>query len=106
MVLIKSATDLALLVADLLMGGQKQEKALSAALNTRKGSEAFNFMGGGPTGRFKLTSAESLQRSSGNMSTVGGTVVNIYGTVSGNDVVKALKNIAGQKGMTLGRLLR
>ena len=106
MVLIKSATDLALTVADLLAGGKKHEQALSGALNTRKGSEAFNFMGGGPTGRFKLSSAEALTRSSGNMSTVGGTVVNIYGTVSGNDVVKALKNIAGQKGMTLGRLLR
>ena len=104
MVLIKAATDLALTVADLLMGGQKQEKALSSALNTRKGSEAFNFMGGGPTGRFKLTSAESLQRSSGNM--FAPTTINIYGTVSGNDVVKALKNVAGQKGMTLGRLLR
>jgi hypothetical protein len=34
------------------------------------------------------------------------SVINIYGTVSGNDVVKALKNVAGQKGMTIGRLLR
>ena len=39
-------------------------------------------------------------------SSSGSTTINIYGTVSGNDVVKALKNIAGQKGMTLGRLLR
>jgi hypothetical protein len=107
LVLINGALTLAQQVADIIGADKKKSAGLTAALNTRKGSEAFNFLGGGPTGRFKLSSAESLQRSAGNMSTVGGaTTINIYGTVSGNDVVKALKNIAGQKGMTLGRLLR
>jgi hypothetical protein len=44
--------------------------------------------------------------SSSSSSSKTSSVVNIYGTVSGNDVVKALKNVAGQKGMTIGRLLR
>jgi hypothetical protein len=44
--------------------------------------------------------------SSSSSSNKSSSVVNIYGTVSGNDVVKALKNVAGQKGMTIGRLLR
>jgi hypothetical protein len=36
----------------------------------------------------------------------GGTTVNIYGVASGKDVVNELKKFAGQKGMSLGRLLR
>lgn len=34
------------------------------------------------------------------------TVVNIYGAVSGNDVVKALKSTAQSRGVTLGKLLQ
>jgi hypothetical protein len=36
----------------------------------------------------------------------GGTTINIYGTTSGNDAVKALKKEANRLGVTLGQLLR
>jgi len=106
MTLLKGAMDLALVVADIIGDGDSKQKALTGATN-RNANAAFNFTGGGPTGAYAYSNAEALKKSGGNMSTANGvTTVNIYGTVSGNDVVKALKNIAGQKGMTLGRLLR
>jgi hypothetical protein len=81
----------------------QKDQAISKAAKSKNG---LNYLGGGQaTGPNAYTNAESLNRSSsGNM--FAPTTINIYGTVSGNDVVKALKNIAGQKGMTLGRLLR
>jgi hypothetical protein len=109
LVLIKGAMDLATQVANLIGAEKVKSSNLTSALGTREGRNALNFLGGGQaSGTMGLSNAESLTKSStGNMSTANGiTTVNIYGTVSGNDVVKALKNIAGQKGMTLGRLLR
>lgn len=109
LVLIKGAMDLATQVANLIGAEKVKSQNLTSALNTQSGKNALNFLGGGQaSGRLAYSSQQSLTSSStGNMSTPNGiTTVNIYGTVSGNDVVKALKNIAGQKGMTLGRLLR
>lgn len=37
---------------------------------------------------------------------LSGTTINIYGTTSGDDVVKALKNVANRRGLSLGQLLR
>jgi len=104
--LIREAAALAGVVADLIGGQKKKDTALTDAASTQAGKNGLNYLGGGQaTGRMAYTNAQSLNKSStGNM--FAPTTVNIYGTTSGNDVVKALKNIAGQKGMTLGRLLR
>jgi hypothetical protein len=64
---------------------------------------------------FRIQNESRKQAFGGNIQTAqkelaaaggGTTTVNIYGVASGNDVVNELKKFAGQKGMTLGRLLR
>lgn len=86
-----------------LFDTQKNQKKVLAS---ESGRMALNPLRAGLG--YKST-AEQIQ-ATGNMAAIGGTPVvqhiTINGAVSGNDVVKALKNMAGQKGMTLGRILR
>jgi len=102
MLLIKSAMDLAMVVADLIGGDEKKSQALTAALNTREGSAAFNFLGGGPTGKFAYSSAESLAKSGGNMSAQP-----IYISIDPIDgkISRMLKQEARLKGVSLRQML-
>jgi hypothetical protein len=107
LVLIREAAALAGQVADLIAGDQKKSDALSSAAGTQRGKNALNFLGGGQgTGSMAYTSGQALNSSSsGNMFAPGSTTINVYGTVSGNDVVKALKNVANTRGIPLRQLL-
>lgn len=64
-------------------------------VNSKMGGGWFDQMFGGNSPVSTPTSATKTT----------GTTINIYGTTSGNDVVKALRQEAGKKGMSLGRML-
>jgi len=102
LVLIREAAALAGLVADLIGGDKKKSQALTAALNTREGSAAFNFLGGGPTGKFAYSSAESLNKSGGNM--FAPTIIVNVDPIDGK-ISRMLKKEAQTKGIPLGRML-
>jgi hypothetical protein len=58
------------------------------------------------TGKKPLTAAQAIQSGNSNMSPVGATTINIYGAVSGNEVVTALTKYARGKGIPLSKLLK
>lgn len=99
-IIIKLAADFLGLVANVasLFDQNLKDRTFTEAAKKTNG---LNYLGGGQT-KFLTTPTMPL---SGNMSNVTMNIT-VNGAVSGNDVVKALKNVANTRGVSLGQLLR
>lgn len=108
--LIKLAGDFLNLVGEVqgVLDDKKKSKALTSALNTREGSAAFNWLGGGPTGKFAYTSAEALAKSGGNMAAIGGTpTINIkVNPITGDAIAELLRGTAKRRGIPVGKMIQ
>ena len=88
-------------VAKLL--GNGADKNLNAVLTSEHGRAAYDPTKGG----YGYKTTGQAIAATGNMAAIGGTTnIVINGAVSGNDVVKALRQVAGRKGQTLAQLLK
>lgn len=108
--LLKLAGDFLNLVGEVqgLLDDKKKSQALTSALNTREGSAAFNWLGGGPTGKFAYTSAEALAKSGGNMAAIGATpTINIkVNPITGDAIATLLKGTAQKRGIPVGKMIQ
>lgn len=89
-----------------LFDDKAKDKRLQSVLNTREGSAAFNWLGSGPTGKFKYTSAELINMSNSNMYAPAPTINVKVNPITGDAVAELLRKGARRRGITVGKMIQ